>query len=216
MPLIIWKARIGKFQKSMQKHCEALLDSGANKYCVSEEYCIRMNLTTENVPAETISLANEQKLFYSAEVKLSFSWKDAGVTEQIRRTFCVVKGLTADVVLPNSFISKRQHLLSQAKRRRMSGGHVAFLGFSWRPKKKREADRNFADSARAKNQAQEAEDRRRRENRLDALYGSIASTPTASVRVQSASTQQQNPSSSRRSSESGTPGPSHPTPSNTA
>jgi len=90
-----------------QRPYDALLDSGADKNCVSEGFCNSFEVTIErNTVEDTVVAANGERLKVLGEVKIPFSWVCFnGATNSAKFPFYVVKDLPVGMLICERFIA---------------------------------------------------------------------------------------------------------------
>ena len=90
-----------------QRPYDALLDSGADKNCVSEGFCNSFEVTIErNTVEDTVVAANGERLKVLGEVKIPFSWVCFnGATNSAKFPFYVVKDLQVGMLICERYIA---------------------------------------------------------------------------------------------------------------
>jgi hypothetical protein len=85
----------------------ALLDSGADKNCVSEGFCNFSEVTIEkNTVEDTVIAANGERLKVLGEVKIPFSWVcPNGATNSAKFPFYVVEDLQVGMLICERYIA---------------------------------------------------------------------------------------------------------------
>ena len=176
-------------QKSHALEKDALLDTGAQMCCISEQ--LAEELKAEIVPDEDVELwtITKQKIFHKGKTKLRVGWNNSSGSETWSRKspFYVVPGFDLPLILSNYFVTKYK-LLALSRIVRISLlNQIAPVLFSQRDPAKRASDARQLASTATENAAIED---RERDIRQQELRSRLGLSPTVSGSASTTSTSQ--------------------------